>query len=123
MPRQKPRDQDLTLRTLQQEVALWAQRSWPDRTDPANRHVPLYRIIGALGDLTKAMYDAEADLELGPDARAELVREALGVVVVMCAEFASRHGWDLDEVVGFAWAQMRGPWTRDRGGRPKQRSG
>lgn len=113
----------VVLGEMQKDVAAWADRRWPDRTRHFNRAHPFYRILECMGTVAGALFDSEMDREIDSQlVDGELLKAALGEMVVHQMDLASRYGWSLDELVGLAWREMSGPnFTRWVGvGRPRK---
>lgn len=120
----------LDLRDLQQQVALWAQERWPDRTDyDGSLDLPFYRLVATAGVMAAVvatlaegvLFDPDTDERVDPEICRDELRAALGEMVVFAIEFAARNGWNIDDIVREVWTEMRGEdWTRyPRPGRPK----
>lgn len=119
----------LDLADLQQQVSMWAQKRWPDRTDyEGNRDLPFYRLVAAAGGMSAivgemadgVLFDPDEDERIDPDVCQEELRELLGTIVLMATEFAGRNGWNIDDIVREVWEDMRGDdWERyPKPGRP-----
>lgn len=111
----------MDLRTLQQEHTVWAQKNF----DAVPPHLSLLGVVEELGELAEATHDPrllDAIIVIGKLCHAELksvqairtnqdhvaeAQDAVADLIIFTTDYATRHGWDLNEIVSGTWDKVK----------------
>ena len=93
----------MNLDDLQDEVAEWSRRNFPNNT-PIE---PLLGLMEELGELAHAHLKGQQGIRHTADEIEYKKRDALGDLIIQACDYASRGGFHLSDAVLEAWEQVR----------------
>src|SRR4051812_916016 len=100
--------QMLTLRQLQEEVEVWTNHNFPDRTQHTT-WAPLMGVAEEVGELCHAHLKHHQGIRGYDDAKFRLKTEdALGDVLVYLADYCNEVGVDLQAAMEETWGKVKG---------------
>lgn len=99
---------DIVIKELQKEVALYFEQNFPERYKVQRKHLPVYKAIEALGELMGSLWIERTDRSYDPEVQDELKKQSLGKAVIYLIDFCARHGWDFQHVIRQIWELTHG---------------
>lgn len=99
-----------SLRQFQSEQAAWAARNF-DVSDPVD---PLLGLVEEVGELSHATLKARQGIRGTAEEHRAAARDAVGDIAVYLADFCTRSGFDLEEVIAETWDAVKArDWKKD----------
>ena len=93
----------MTLRELQEENRLWANRNFPQQ----DSYCSLLGAMEELGELAHAHLKEVQGIR-GTAAKHEAkAKDAIGDIIIYLAHYCTTRGFDLETVVAETWAEVR----------------
>lgn len=99
------------LKEFQQEVGEWSKRNFDNQVS----YHPLLGVAEEVGELCHAHLKEEQKIRVHEDHVAA-AQDAIGDILIYMADYCSRRGFDLEDCVSAAWAQVKErDWKRNPG--------
>lgn len=115
----------IEVKEIQREIALWAEQNFPERHKLHRKHIPIYRVSEALGNIYKSLYIQRTNRRHDPHTEELNQQEAVGKAIIHLVDFCSRHGWDFEHILRETWDETKGddfdPYPDT--GRPRKEDG
>lgn len=93
----------MNLKTLQVENKAWAEYNFPGYED----YYPLLGIFEECGELAHAMLKIKQGIRGTKEDHEAKAKDAIGDIVIFLACYCNAMGFDLQECVEQAWAQVK----------------
>lgn len=90
------------LRELQDEIATWGRKNFPDRTE----RTMLLTLMDELGELTRSVLKRDAGIRSEEDNDVTIY-EAVGDIAFSLIEFCNFHDIDVERCMHDAWIEVR----------------
>lgn len=89
------------LRKLQDEIATWGRKNFPDRTE----RTMLLTLMDELGELTRSVLKLDAGIRCGDNDAT--IYEAVGDIAFTLIEFCNYHDIDVERCLHDVWTEVR----------------
>lgn len=93
---------------LQKEIALFFEQEFPERHKSYRRHIPIYKVVEAVGEITASLYTERTDRSHDPLVEQEFQKQAVGVAIIYLMEYACRNGWNPEYIIREVWELIHG---------------
>ena len=104
---------DLTFRQLQIENGHWAIKNFGAENRPERS---LLGVVEEVGELAHAVLKSIQGIRGSSEEHSAAARDAVGDIIIYLADFCSRSGYDLQEIVEETWDQVKArDWTKKKG--------
>lgn len=101
----------MNFRELQTEVDEWSTRNFGYQ--PADN--PFLGVVEELGELAHAMLKSKQGIRGTREEHHAAAKDAVADLVIFLADYCSKMGFDLQEVVESTWAKVKlRDWTKDK---------
>jgi len=92
-----------SLRRLQAEQHEWAKRNFGEEVQT---YLPLLGVVEEVGELAHAHLKEAQGIRTTEDHEAK-AKDAVGDAIIYLADYCSRRGWDLQDIVEQTWAAVK----------------
>lgn len=91
----------MDFRQLQAEQAKWAEHNFGDQPP----EISFLGVVEEVGELAHTILKRKQGIRTSEDHEAK-GKDAVGDILIFLADFCTRSGWDLQEIIEQTWAEV-----------------